>query len=717
MKPFIALVALFAALYAVFPQQPVSAQEPAEGSETGMADENQPPEALPVTHETLQVTATRLPEDVEVVPVSITVLDGDDLHDRGVENLSQALAMTAGVTVAPGGDGGPATSIPELWGLREADAYLLVVDGVPRGGAFNPDPGSVELAGVDRIEILRGAAPVLYGATSFVGVIHVIHRAPGEGEGRAEVSGGNYSSGSASVELPLPAGGSFRHSLIAGYEDRGFKDDRAGFTRGSVLYRAAVGDRDDGGLWSFDLEGTVLDQNPASPRPRVGTTFTPLVPIDANHNPRGAHLDQDRFQATGRYDRGAWSTTLSVAKSEHDILRGFLFDLEVGPDDARGFEQDRDVLDIYFDSHYAWSAGDTLHLIAGVDHLYGKGEAKSESFAYGVGLDGSGAPGEDGFEPLEEIDFEDERNFSGAYLQATWTPMPRWRVEIGARVNRTSEDRRAGAEPIGEEEDMGGDEEKVDDSLEITRGSGFLGVSYLVVPTAESSLWAYANYRNTFKPAAVDFGPEAEGGILDPETAESYEVGLKGSTLTGRLDWELSAFRMDLQNLVLPTTVNGLPRLLNAGKQRFDGIELEGDLRIRPGLLARLGAAWHDAKFRDYERIFDGVLTQLRGNRLELSAQNLYSAGVVWSPPQGFTAQAGLDYVGSRFLDKRNRAKADPYTAWWAGVGYRWSEWELRADGRNLGDERAPVAESELGDAQYYLLPARSFRLTLRRSW
>jgi len=52
-----------------------------------------------------------------------------------------------------------------------------------------------------------------------------------------------------------------------------------------------------------------------------------------------------------------------------------------------------------------------------------------------------------------------------------------------------------------------------------------------------------------------------------------------------------------------------------------------------------------------------------------------------------------------------------------AGLGYRWADWEVRADGRNLSDERDPVAESELGDAQYYLLPSRTFRLTLRRSW
>jgi len=672
-----------------------------------------------VVRETVQVTATRLPADVEVVPVSISVVSGEELRDRGARDLSDALGLAAGVTVAPGSDNGPASSVPELWGLREADAYLLVVDGVPRGGAFNPDTGTVDLTGVERIEILRGAAPVLFGATSFVGVIHVIHYGPGEGPRTASISGGSYGSGAASVELPIGGAGStgFRHGLSASYDDRSFEDDRAGFGRGSFLYRAAAGDAAGSGAWSFDLEGTVLDQDPASPHPRTGTVLTPLVPTDSNHNPRGARFDQNRIQAIGRYDRGAWSTTLSFAQSSHDILRGFLSEVAEGPDNARGYTQDRDVTDVYFDSHYAWAPSDSLRVVAGVDHLYGRGKAESENFAYEIELDGGDAPGAGQLDRFERIDFEDERNFSGLYAQATWTPRPRWRVEVGARLNRTSEDREAEAEPIGEEEEDGGGDEAFADSVDVTRGSGFVGLSYLLVAAPGTSLWGYGNYRNTFKPAAVDFGPEAEGGILDPETAESYELGLKGRAAEGRLSWDLSIFRMDFNNLVLPAAVDGLPRLINAGEQRFEGVELEGALHLTSDLLVRLAGSYHEAEFRDFERLFDGVPFQLDGNRLELSAKELASAGLIWAPPTGWRAEATAQYVGSRFLDQRNRAEADPYTLLSAGVGYRWTGWEVRVDGRNLGDERDPVAESELGDAQYYLLPARDVRLTVRRSW
>lgn len=71
-----------------------------------------------------------------------------------------------------------------------------------------------------------------------------------------------------------------------------------------------------------------------------------------------------------------------------------------------------------------------------------------------------------------------------------------------------------------------------------------------------------------------------------------------------------------------------------------------------------------------------------------------------------------VKYTGDRFLNKRNSALAEPFTAVDAGAGYRLGRWELRLDGRNLTDRRDAVSESELGDAQYYLLPARRLDLT-----
>src|SRR5436309_5363178 len=129
----------------------------------------------PITiKEQVEVVATRLPEAPHDVPVSIEVIDGDTLRAIGATTIRDALSLAAGVEVAPGGDAGPAGAVPGFCGLREFDAFLLVVDDIPWGGAFNPALTTLNLRDVERIEVLRGSAPVTYGATSFVGVIHVV---------------------------------------------------------------------------------------------------------------------------------------------------------------------------------------------------------------------------------------------------------------------------------------------------------------------------------------------------------------------------------------------------------------------------------------------------------------------------------------------------------------------------------------------------------------
>jgi len=110
--------------------------------------------------EQIEVVATRLPEAPHDVPVSVEVIDGDTLRAIGATNIRDALSLAAGVEVAPGGDAGPAGAVPEFWGLREFDAFLLVVDDIPWGGAFNPALTTLNLRDVERIEVLRGSAPV-----------------------------------------------------------------------------------------------------------------------------------------------------------------------------------------------------------------------------------------------------------------------------------------------------------------------------------------------------------------------------------------------------------------------------------------------------------------------------------------------------------------------------------------------------------------------------
>jgi outer membrane receptor protein involved in Fe transport len=664
------------------------------------------PDAAPKYAETVQVTATRVPEPVDDVPTSIQVVTAEELRDRGVVDLRGALALLAGVDVAPGGDNGPASSVPEFWGLKEFDAFLLVVDGVPWGGAFNPALGSLDLADVDRIEVQRGPAPVMYGATSFVGVVQVVRRAPGTKGTRLSASGGSYGSGSGSLGTHLPTWAGFDSSLGASYERQGFADERTSFRKGHLLWRnrRAAG----AGVVSFDVDGTLLRQEPASPSPRAGGSLSSLVPIDANHNPLGAHLDEDRIYTRLGYERasglGGWTSTLSFTHSGQRHYRGFLDSLSEGGDNATGFRAKIDQNDLYADTHLALSARPRWRSIVGADYLFGRADAEGDVFTYGVNLDGSGAPSSVPAGAPRGIG--DTRHFLGLYASVEWTPSSAWRLEAGARLNHTREERGEG------EAEAGGGGGETEGRRRDTRPSGGVGVTYTPWARGNDAVRLFANAKSTFKPAAIDFNlaeSEAEGGgILEPETAKSGEAGVKAELLGGALRLEAGGFVMDLDNMVVAQSVGGLPALANAGQTRFKGVETSADWRLARSLAARGSYAYHDARFRDYLTEFDGVPTQLEGKRLEMSPSHRAAFALTWSPARGLFGSAELAYTGSRYLNKRNTALAASFVTLGALVGFRTDRLEVRLAGRNLADRRDPVAESELGDAQYYrLFPRR----------
>src|SRR3954469_8858103 len=220
---------------------------------------------IPTVRESVEVTATRLPEDPQEVPSAIEVFSGEELRARGARDLRSAMASAIGVEIAPGGDTGPASSVSDFWGLKEFDSFLLVVDGVPWGGAFNPALGTLDLNDIERIEVLRGPAPVTYGATSFVGVIQVVHKGIESKDRTLTLHGGTYGSGGAVFSTPIPLGVNWSSRLSVDGERLGFPDDRTNFRRAHGLWRVGTKPAGENRVW-FNADVNWLDQDPASPR-------------------------------------------------------------------------------------------------------------------------------------------------------------------------------------------------------------------------------------------------------------------------------------------------------------------------------------------------------------------------------------------------------------------------------------------------------------------
>ncbi|HEY2178524.1 MAG TPA: TonB-dependent receptor plug domain-containing protein, partial [Caulobacteraceae bacterium] len=239
-----------------------------------------PPPELPTELSTVVVTATRTPEVLDQIPADISVVPGAALRARDARDMASALTLVPGVEAPAGGDAGPSSAVPSLWGLHEFDAFLLVVDGVPWGGAFNPMITTLDMNDVERIEVLKGAAPVMFGATSFVGVVQEIHYPAGEAANEADISYGAYGSARGWASLVLPRIGDYRQSLAIDGESLGFADRREGVSDGRILYRGAL-DLGPGEV-TLDADLTIVRDTPPSPVIRVGAGLTDLTPINAN---------------------------------------------------------------------------------------------------------------------------------------------------------------------------------------------------------------------------------------------------------------------------------------------------------------------------------------------------------------------------------------------------------------------------------------------------
>lgn len=120
------------------------------------------------------VTATRSARQLQNVPVPTTIISKEAVREQGALRLSELLAEQTGLTLIQ--DLG--TGI-QLQGL-DAAYTLILIDGEPvigrEGGTL--DLERLTVAGLERVEIVRGPLSSLYGSEALAGVINLITREP-----------------------------------------------------------------------------------------------------------------------------------------------------------------------------------------------------------------------------------------------------------------------------------------------------------------------------------------------------------------------------------------------------------------------------------------------------------------------------------------------------------------------------------------------------------
>ncbi len=661
--------------------------------------------------DSLVVTATRTPEPMLQIPADVSLVEGWELRARDALDLASALSLVSGVDAPAGGDAGPSSAVPSFWGLHEFDAFLLVVDGVPWGGAFNPGISTLDFNHIERVEVLKGSAPVMYGATSFVGVIQALHYPAGQAADEAVLALGSYGSLRGSISAALPSSNDYQQSIAIDVQKRSYSDSREVAGNQNLLYR---GELNLGvGKLRIDAGIHLVRDVPGSPVGRDGSVLTSLEPLDANFNPADARIDEDKYQLVVGYSRrgawGSWETLASYTYSRVTDIRGFLHSDLTGSADTQN--QHRSIDDGYFDTHLVSNPAPSVTWVVGDDLLYGFGRQKTlnSNSAYTVPLDGSVVPPSTGDLAANEIvTLADRRLFSGQYAQLDWKLHSDWDAMAGIRLNEVVENKDSSDLNLPPPQLKAVSAHK--STIRLTES---LGVNYRFWKERENEAVVYADVRTAFKPAANDFGPDFRPNLLQAEQSRSVEVGIKGQ-IASRLTYQWEAFEMSLSNLVVATDSGALA---NAGGEKLKGMDAEARFHLTRDFAVAAGGSYHDARYTEYA-VFDGIsVIDVAGRQLPLSSHVLATLGVLFNPVQGLNANIVAKYVGPRYLDAQNVAAVGGYVTLDASIGFRTAHSQITLEGTNLRNQRPPVTSSEFGSLSFYRLNTRDLWLRVAYHW
>ncbi|HMA28264.1 MAG TPA: TonB-dependent receptor [Thermoanaerobaculia bacterium] len=673
------------------------------------------------TTSTMAVSATKIEEDALDVAAPVSVVSGDELRRRGARTVAEALQDVAGLDTGNGSDDGSRLANIGVWGLKEFDALLVTVDGVPAGGPFNPSLAQISVEDVDRIEIVKGPQGTLYGVSAFAGMIQVFTRRPKEAGGALTLGGGSFSEKHGNLSYTATQGDQTVRLFGSMARDKGWQDgtdasvDRLtlGYTKrakeGSVNVTASI----------------VRDTNYfGSPLPVDAGKPVPGFEIDRNYAVGGARMDHRVYSLASNLSQELSKTvrlenTLGLARDDRIAVRSFINGVEGDTATADGTSL-RPLETTAFDDLRLVATLGSHRLVTGTALTWGRTTVSGTGFDLALTTGPNPVvPSVDGLPVGDHRSAEDRRTFWGFYANDEWTPWRFLTLTFGARYDRTSEALSAAGQEVGAPAP-----DIVEDSRTDAKWSGGVAALFRIVDRPKASvlnaLNVYVSAKSNFKPAAPNILEAEAARILEPERARSGEIGLKSRWAGDRLSLDVTVFHMNFENLVVSTAGPlGQPELTNAGEERFQGMdaELVWALPKLEGWSLAAGYAHHDATYVSFSFLTpDGELRVVDGNRLELVPRDLWNARLAYAPKAGLGIWGAVRHQGVRPLTRRNTFYTDSFYEWDAGASWEFPWGRVSLVGRNLGDDRHYVSDSEIGDGQLYVAPPRRFfgEVTLR---
>jgi iron complex outermembrane recepter protein len=609
-------------------------------------------------------TATRTDTPLRDIPQSIQVVPRELIEDRRPRTVNEAVETVSGV-LDGSNEGTGGTSV--IRGFVSFDSGNL------RNGFRDVDYYSASsLPTIERIEVLKGPASVLFGAQEPGGVINVITRQPlDEPYYNLTFEVGTYGFYQPSIDLsgPLTMDRSVLYRFVAAYQGsesyQDFVDTSTITIAPSLTFR--FGEQTNLNLSYeyiyFSGDGVpnslpLLSDGSLPPR-SFYSGYPDLVSNDITTHRIGSTLNHrlsEDWQVRGN---------LAIVLNDRTQNRN-LFPTLV---------DDRILTDGQADRASSWANN-----YFGQIDLLGEFNTGSISHQLLLGFDANHfeSPYQEASSPIPDLDiFNPNYNIP----RPDYVPNPdREFYTLSRSYGLYLQDQIAFSDNlkllIGGRYDWVAIQSAIDGPFQ---NDGAFSPRIGLVYQPSDTVALYASYNRSFKPST---GFNTDGEAFEPTTGTQYEVGTKLDLLEGRLSVNLAAYHLTRTNILTPDPVD--PAFtIQTGEARSQGIELDVTGEVLPGWNVILSYAYTDAE------VTEDNATPV-GNQLDNVPFNQASLWTTYEIQEGDLEGLGfgfgLFYIGERQGDLANSFELPSHVRADAALYYRRGRFNAAVNVRNLFD-------------------------------
>ncbi|MBF4557221.1 TonB-dependent siderophore receptor [Pseudomonas sp. p50] len=619
-------------------------------------------------------TATRTATPVRYVPQAIDSVKTSNVMDYGTNDLGTALSGMPNVS------SGADTRFDSLR-IRGFDASNdFYLDGIRDDSQYVRD-----LHNIERIEVLKGPAAVLYGRGSQGGIVNRVSKLPESGRrSTIEAQGGSEDLRSLYADLSTDPSENISLRLNMGnMDENSFRD---GVSGNRQLFAPSMSWQLSPDLnWLVQYEYSRYNRTPDRGIPGVNGRPTD-VGRDTTYGNDHDFIDDKSQSLRSKLsyelsDNWQLRHTLGVFKLNSDFDNTYQtgFNPTTNQVLRQHWQQDLTTRNVF--NNVEMEGGfDTFglehRLLTGIEI----GSQRRDPTLYNAATSGPGSspvPSVDLYNPNRDLRHTGRMQVSSnnhtevesraVYVQDQLRLNDQWQVLAGLRYDTFDIESTNQIRNISEDRDSHSTSPRV-------------GVVW--TPLQNHSF--YASWTKTFSPVGgglIGITPGAAGNSndLSPELTRQKEIGVKSDWLDDRLSTTLTIYELELYNRRTSDPLDPTITLLT-GKQRSRGIELTGTGKIVGNWYVRGGVGLQDATVEEDNNGFEG-------KRISDVAKHNGSLFLTWKPEMGWYAETGLTLVGDRYADNLNTVVLPGYGRWDALAGFRQKDWDLRAALNNITDK------------------------------